>query len=261
MTHEWFPPSRMDFILKKIIGLFLTPLPLGVALIALAIFFLWRQKKERAVGILLFAIVWFSLFSYTPFANYLLHRFESAYPPLMQAPPQTEYIYVLGVGHKKSKKLPITSQLGDDAIIRLNEAMRLYNQLHQKAKIIVSGYSGLYSDIPHAFMQRRLAVALGVNPKDIIALPEPRDTQEEAKAAKKLIGSKAFILVSSAYHMKRAMEWFEREGLHPVPAPAHHLTTDGERAYTDIYSTHALMLSTIFFHELMGIIWQKIKGI
>ena len=250
----------MDFILKKIVSWSLMPIPLGMLLILIAILFLVRDKKRKAIGTLTVAFVWFSLLSYTPFANHLLYRFESAYPPLLQAPREIKYIYVLGGGHKSDNALPITSQVYDDAIIRLNEAIRLYYKLHKRATIIVSGYSGFYSNIPHANMQQKLALALGVDPRNIILQPKPRDTQEEAKAAKKLLKNKPFILITSAYHMDRAMRWFRQEGLTPVPAPAHHFTSANQTAYWGFFNAHSLMMSTHAFHEALGVLWQKIKG-
>ena len=249
------------FILKKLIATLLMPLPLGIGLMVLALILLLKRERRWAVGTLAGAIVWLSLFSYAPIANALLHPLESTYPPLLQAPKNIEYIYVLGGGHKSDDTLPLTSQVDDDALIRLDEAIRLYHQLNEKPEIIVSGYSGYYSDIPHAVMQKRLAVALGVDPEKIIMRSEPTDTEEEAAAAKNLIGDRPFILVTSAYHMARAMRWFRKEGLDPLPAPTHHLSSEKEIAWLDIFSPVALMNTTIYFHEKIGMLWQKIKSL
>jgi len=250
----------LGFILKKFVATFLMPLPIAIALIALALYWMRKEKKKRAVAALSVAIIWLSLLSYAPISNYLLHHLESAYPALLQAPKNSRYIYVLGSGHNNDSTLPITSQVYDDAVIRLDEAIRLYIQLHKKAKIILSGYSGYYSDVPHALMQKKLALALGIDPGSLIVIPEPKDTQEEAIAAKKLIGKQPFIIVTSAFHMARAMRWFEKEGLHPIPAPTHHMTSAREIPYYGVFSAHALLQSTIFIHELIGIAWQKVKG-
>lgn len=249
------------FILKKIIATLLMPLPISVVMIVAGLIFLLRNKKRMAVGTLVTAVAWISLLSYEPFASSLLHRLEYAYPPLLKAPQDIKYIYVLGGGHNSDSTLPITSQLDDDAIIRLTEAIRLYHQLQEKPTLIVSGYSGYYSVIPHAQMQNRLAIALGVDPDKIISLPEPMDTQAEAKAAKKLFDNKPFILVTSAFHMARAMRWFKQEGVSPIPAPTHHFTNSEEVPYYGIFSVYALQMSTIFIHENIGILWQKIKSI
>ncbi|MCW8821497.1 MAG: YdcF family protein [Sulfurovum sp.] len=250
----------MDFVLKKIISMFLMPLPLGVAFIILALLFLYKNKLQKAKLILMVSIIWFFLFSYSPFVNIILHNIESTYPTLHQAPKEIKYIYVLGGGHSTDETQPITSQVNEASVVRLSEGIRLYRQLHEHAKIIVSGYSGLYDPTPHAAMQKKLAIALGVKKEDIILRPGPRDTQEEAIAAKKLLGDEPFILVTSASHMPRAMKFFAQEGLTPIPAPTDHLGSLQYLDYADVFSSNTLDKSRIVFHEILGLLWQKIKG-
>jgi uncharacterized SAM-binding protein YcdF (DUF218 family) len=64
-----------------------------------------------------------------------------------------------------------------------------------------------------------LARDLGVDAAALDILDQPIDTNEEAQALAKLIGSKSFILVTSAYHMPRAVRLMQRIGLQPIPAP------------------------------------------
>lgn len=241
--------------------MFLMPLPLGVAFIILALILLYRNKLQKAKFVLLFTIVWFFLLSYTPFVDALLAPLESKYPTLHQAPKEVKYIYVLGGGHHTDESRPITSQVVDTSVVRLNEGIRLYQQLNGKAKIIVSGYHGLYDMTEHAIMQKKLAMSLGIDENDIILHLGTRDTQEEAEAGKELLRDEPFILVTSASHMARAMKFFKQEGLHPVPAPTNHLANRKYLNYTDFFSATALKKSHILFHEYLGLVWQKLKGI
>jgi len=241
--------------------MFLMPLPLGVAFIVLALILLYRDKLQKAKFVLLFTVVWFFLFSYSPFVDLLLKPLESTYATLQQAPKEVKYIYVLGGGHDTDGSLPITSQVKESSVVRLNEGIRLYRQLQGNAKIIVSGHSGSYDPNSHAVMQEKLAMALGVPKGHIILRPDPRDTQEEAMAAKDLVGDEPFILVTSASHMARAMKCFTDEGLTPLPAPTNHLASLQHPDYTHLFSSHALFKSRILFHEYLGLIWQKLKGI
>ena len=251
----------MDFLLKKFVSMFLMPLPLGVAFIILGLFFLYRNKVTKAKVVLTLSIVWLFIFSYPPVANTLLYGVESHNPTLHKAPQDIKYIYVLGGGHHTDENLPITSQIINTSVVRLNEGIRLYHQLHEKAKIIVSGYTGLYDPTEHAVMQKKLAISLGVNEKNIILHLGTKDTQEEAKAGKKLLAHEPFILVTSASHMTRALYFFTDEGLHPIPAPTNHLSNVKYPNYTKFFSSKALMKSRIVFHEYLGLLWQKIKGI
>lgn len=250
----------MDFLLKKIVSLFLMPLPFGAALIILGLFFLYKNQPAKAKVALALSIGWLFIFSYPPVTNILLYSIESNYPTLHQAPKDVKYIYILGAGHSTDDSLPITSQLHRTAVIRLNEGIRLYQQLDEKATLIVSGYSGLFDPTTHAQMQEKLALALGVKKDHIILRPTPRDTQEEAISAKQLLEDKSFILVTSASHMKRAMTFFKHEGLHPIPAPTNHLSSIERLDYTNLFSSDALEQSSIVFHEYLGLIWQKLKG-
>lgn len=250
----------MGFILKKIISTILMPLPLAVIFILVALFFLYRKQFLKAKIIVIFSLFWLFIFSYDPVANRLLYQIESSYPTLHNAPKETRYIYLLGGGHSDDESLPVTSQVSNEAVVRLSEAIRLYRQLEGKAKIIVSGYSGPNNNTSHAVMQNKLAKSLGIPQKDIIVSPEPQDTEDEAINAKHLIGDKTFILVTSAYHMKRAMQWFEKQNLHPSPAPTYHQSTKINQNFSEFFSPIALIKSRVVFHEVLGLLWQKIKG-
>ncbi len=250
----------MDFLLKKFVSMFLMPLPIGVFFIVLALLLLYRNKVKKAQWMLTFSIIWLFLFSYPPFANTLLHHIESKHPTLHTTPEDIKYIYVLGGGHHTDESLPITSQVVDTSVVRLNEGIRLYRQLGNNAKIIVSGYHGLYDITEHAVMQKKLAVSLGVDGNDIILHLGTRDTQEEAEAGKALLGKKPFILVTSASHMTRALKFFKQEGLSPIPAPTNHRASTKHPNYTNFFSSKALMKSRLVFHEYLGLIWQKLKG-
>jgi uncharacterized SAM-binding protein YcdF (DUF218 family) len=250
----------LGFILKKLVSVFLTPLSLGILVITAGLYLLYRHKTAPARRLILAGIMWLSLFSYGPVANLLLYPLEHRYNALTVPSDRTAFIYILGYGHTTDPTLPLTSQVSKEAVVRLTEGIRLYH-LHQgEAKLIVSGYSGLFDPTPHAIMQQKLAQALGIPAEDIIIVPEAKDTEEEAKAAKTITQGKPFVLVSSAYHLPRAMILFAAEGLHPVPAPTYHQASITHPDYLSIFSVVALEKSTVVFHELIGMLWQKIKG-
>lgn len=241
--------------------MFLMPFPLGLLLLIMGLIFLYKDKLRKAQITLSLSVVWFFLISYAPLIDQLLYKLETLYPTLKNAPKDIRYIYVLGNGHHTDDTLPITSQVSEIASVRLNEGIRLYQQLDKKPTIIVSGYTGLFNPTPGAILQQRLALALGVEESKLHIEPLAKDTQEEAIAAKKYIGTAPFILVTSASHMKRALKFFKKAGLSPIPAPTNHLASIQYTNYLDIFSSGAIRKSTILWHELLGLILQKIKGI
>ena len=252
---------ELTFLLKKIASIFVMPFPVGMLLLLLGIVFLFRNKHIKASLFLSLSFLWLFSISYAPFANSFLYPYENIYPTLHMVPQNIRYIYVLGNGHHTDDAQPITSQVNEVSSIRLNEAIRLYHQLDDKPTIIVSGYSGLYDPTSGAQMQKELAVALGVNAENLHLEPHAKDTQEEAEAAKRYIGSEPFILVTSASHMPRAMQFFKHEGLTPIPAPTNHLAQMKHPHYTNFFDVHALRKTDIAWHEMLGLLWQKIKGV
>ena len=87
-----------------------------------------------------------------------------------------------------------------------------------------------------------------------------RDTADEAAAVRRMVGRDRFLLVTSAWHMARAMLIFEKAGLKPTPAPTGHLvkTGQGERSPGFYFPrTDNLRKSEIAVHEYLGILWAK----
>jgi uncharacterized SAM-binding protein YcdF (DUF218 family) len=252
---------ELAFILKKIISIFIMPLSLGVVLLILAFLYLRKRSYTKSKFLLSIGIIWLMAISYLPFSNYLLYKLESTYPTLHTPPKEIEYIYVLGNSHHTDNNHPITSQVHEISSVRLSEAIRLYRLLDEKPTIILSGYSGLFDPTSGALMQKRLALALGIKESSLHLEPSAKDTKEEAVAAKMYIKDKPFILVTSASHMRRAINFFEAQNLHPIPAPTNHLANIKHINYLAIFSTSAIRNITIFWHEILGLLWQKIKGI
>ena len=249
----------MAFLLKKIITMFVMPFPIFVLLFLAGLIFLYKKKYTLSKIVLTLGFVWLFLISYAPLVNRILYHYETAYPTLQTAPNNIQYIYVLGGGHHTDSSQPITSEVNEASVVRLNEAIRLYHQLNEQPTIIVSGYSGLYDPTSGARMQERLALALGVKKEKLHLEPTPKDTEDEAKAAKKYIADAPFIVVTSASHMKRALNFFHQKGLHPLPAPTNHLAHIQYTHYFDIFSVNTLRKANIVWHEILGLLWQKIK--
>ena len=245
------------FLLKKVVGELMNPLSIGLIIAVIGLLSLYKERYKRSKLLLTCSLVWIALFSYGPVSDLLLRPLENRHPALLNTPVNVEYVMVLGNGHNSDKCLPITAELEPTAVIRLNEGIRHYNHLGD-AKLVVSGYAGLYDVNCHAQMQKRLAMALGVERDDIITFDTPKDTQEEAVAMKRVVGSKPFILVTTASHMPRAYAIFKKEGLNPIAAPTdYHVRGDSE--WLHMPRGDALRRSDIAFHEYYGLIWEWIK--
>ncbi|MGB1227300.1 MAG: ElyC/SanA/YdcF family protein [Poseidonibacter sp.] len=244
------------FLLKKLISAFLLPVPIGLFLLLIAFYFLMTNSYKKAKVFLFLGLAWFVLLSFQPISNAIISPLENSHKALLEI-PKVEYVLVLGAGHTTDEKLSITSQLSEVAVVRLNEGIRILKN-QENAKLIVSGYKGFDKNF-HSTMSKELAIKLGVKENLILKMSKPKDTREEAIQAKKIMGDKPFILVTSASHMKRSMLLFEKLGLNPIAAPTYHLAHE-KKSYSSIFSSENLYKVKVAFHEYLGITWAYIKG-
>ncbi len=245
------------FLVKKLISTFLMPFPIFLILVGIGFYFWQRGREKRAKQVFLFSLLWISLLSYPPFSGLLLLPLERAYTKVEMTDTPPKYIHVLGCGHTSNPKIPLSSEIGLVSLARLNEGVSLY-KANTNMKLIFSGYGG-DDPVSNARKNSQMAIALGVNPADIILIETPKDTQEEAVAAKKIIGDQPLILVTSASHMVRASALFRKAGIVVVQAP-----TDFQIKASDSLwqfpSAGGMGRSEAAFHEYLGLAWGRLKG-
>lgn len=259
----------MLFWLKK--TLTIPFLPLYFVLLAgfaglVLLFCTRRQKLGRAfVALALFAL---AVFSNSGVAQFLIAPLENQYAAIPEAraandlPPTANvcrFIVVLGGGHGDAPQLSRLSQLSPSALGRLTEGVRLAYLLPE-AKLIVSGYNGP-RELSHAQILADSAQSLGIAPARIVRFDNTRDTDDEAQAILREIGPQPFLLVTSAWHMPRAMALCKKAGLNPIAAPADFM----ERGRLDescsflAWDIGALERSTKAIHERLGLFWAKMR--
>lgn len=251
----------MLFTLKKVLGGMMLPLPLLLLLIALGIALLWFSRFQRT-GKLCVSLGWLLLLllSLQPVADSLLKPIEDKYPTWRDE-KRVQYVVVLGGGYTWNPNWAPSSNLINNSLTRLTEGIRLWYE-NPGSKLIFTGAAAKTNPVSTAEAGARVAESLGIPRSEIIVLDKPKDTEEEAAAVKEAIGDAPFLLVTSASHLPRAMIFFRRAGLTPLPAPANQLAIESplnpwERA---IPSPVWLMHSDRVGYETLGRIWQWLKG-
>ena len=261
----------MMFIFKKIFSQFLFPLPFSLMISIIGLYLLWFTKKQKAGKVVVSTGLAFLLFfSYSFVSNTLLKPLERKYEPYnieisdksssYRDQNLIKYVVVLGGGHSLDKKLPITSNISSASLVRLIEGIRIYRK-HEGSKLILSGGGG-FGDVPISKTMADMAIDLGVNDEDIIMESESKDTKDEARIIKTMIGDESFILVTSASHMPRSIAMFEKFGMNPIPAPTGHIVKDSHNLSFGLFFPNASSLSKskTAFYEYLGIIWAKLRG-
>lgn len=166
----------------------------------------------------------------------------------------------MGGGHITDPKIPVTSQLSHASLVRTIEAVRLHRKI-PGSKLIFSGGS-VFEVHPEAETMATLAREIGVSPEEIVLESESMDTADQAQHIKPIIGNNVFVLVTSAAHLPRVMALFEKQGMHPIPAPTDHHAPDRQAlSLDDIFpSPYSLADSQGGLHEYLGIIWSRLRG-
>lgn len=185
---------------------------------------IYRLKNKNYTMFILCSLIGIFLLlvcftSYLP--KKLVNSIEKKYKPInlhQLDNSKTYYIHVLGAGSSLDSRLPATMNLSPTTLIRLVEAIRIYN--HIKHPVLVTSAALSKQIKSQAKLAKEAAILLGVKEQNIQMLETPTSTMEEAIAFKEKFGTnKNVILVTSAIHMPRAVEIFADQGIQALPAP------------------------------------------
>jgi uncharacterized SAM-binding protein YcdF (DUF218 family) len=253
----------MLFLLKKVITEFCLPLTPCLLISLVGVILLWFTKRQKAGKVLVtVSFLMLLLLSYGVLSHRMLASLEREYPAYDAGKnPAPEYVVVLGAGGCSDPAVPITSQLPSLGMVRLVEGIRIH-RLNPGSKLVLSGGRS-YDPVPEAEIMEKVAVAIGESREEILLETESRDTEDEAREVRKIVGDRSLVLVTSASHMTRALLLFRKQGMDPIPAPTNHLTSE-RQGKTPIFaffpSSENLFVADTVVYEYLGRIWAKIRG-
>ena len=230
--------STLLFYVKKLTTPFIVP-P-GIFILLLFIAGTWLLvKRSRKNGLMLIFIgifMWISALG--PVSRLLFKGLESEFE--MPTALQGDVIILLGGG--MDDRAPDLTGIGIPSQVMLERivaAARLQKRLH--VPVIVSGGGYPYQKISEAEVTERYLVDLGVPPDKILLETKSRDTIENAKYTKIIcdrIGFQNPVLVTSSYHLKRALLSFRKVGMRVFPFPVGIGSADPvEFVWTDVLPT------------------------
>ena len=259
------------FWLKKAITFCLMPFNVSLGLLVFGVLISTRKKWAGFGRMLtLCGVLLLLLASNRQVGLWLLRPLELQYQPIPELTTNDHlptnlyacrYIVVLGGGHADTQLLPSTSKLSSYALGRITEAVRLARLLPE-ATIITTGPA--YADLPsHAQILGSAAVSLGVDPQRFVFLENGRDTENEVIMIKAKLGEAPFALVTSAWHMPRAMALMRHAGLNPLACPTNFLTRSNDRFTWSEYlcGLDGLENSTWAIYERLGYQWARLRGL
>ncbi|MPT35323.1 MAG: YdcF family protein [Flavobacterium sp.] len=218
------------------------------------VFLLKKKKKNKAatvcIGLLLLLIVGIGNgFLGKITAQYLQKAYTGTANPNITSPST---IVVLGGGITDFNTI---EQPHITSYSRLVAACRLYHKIRenkQPCTILVSG-KGNSHKTSEAELFRKALIGMGIPDSDIIKEDSSENTYQNAKYSsvmlRKQMPSQVY-LVTSGFHLKRALLLFETFGIKPVPYPSDYIDTK----ITVFPNSYNCAFTSFMLKELIGIV-------
>ena len=256
----------MFFVLSKTVGVLLLPTNLLIVL-ALAGALLTATRFARAgCRLMTAAILLLALCAFSPLGNLLLYPLESRFPPWSAAQSAPDGIVVLGgpidADLSVAHDVPVIHS-GADRIVAAAALARKYPD----ARIIYAGGSAnlVGSDAREADYAATIFESLGIDKARLIMDRRSRNTYENALFSKELAAPKSgerWLLVTSAFHMPRAIGLFRQVGFAVEPYPVDWRVG---RSAADILAFTPLALeglgrTDVAVREWIGLVAYRIAG-
>lgn len=225
----------MAFALSKILWALVSPGALVFLLLGSA-FLLHRRRPTLSRCLLGLVLLAFIATATLPITRWVVSPLEQRFP-LPGLLTKVDGIVVLGGAIEPSDTHNPTQPGLNDAAERVT-AFAALAQHFPNARLVYSGGSGslLDQETREADLAKPLLQALGVDPARTIYERNSRNTWENAVYSQKLADPKpgeTWLLVTSAWHMPRAVGCFRKIGWNVVPYPVDYFGNGPTRAGLD----------------------------
>ncbi len=249
----------MFFYISKLLQPLLWPLNIALLflLVMMVCFLIRRDRLAKISGLCALVLLWFT--GLPVLSVKLIGYLESQYPPLLAVDaPVSDAIVVLGgtvLGVQPPRK-EVEEAFGS----RVLGAARLYRA--GKAPLVVVS-SGVPYQLPSgeyrtdAYDMGVLLGELGVPRANVVLDEQGRNTYESAVYTKQILDVRkirSILLVTTAYHMPRAVALFKQAGIADVrPFPVEVRVTHAETTWRDFLpELGAIGMNTAAIKEIVG---------
>ena len=255
----------MFFILSKTLGFFALPSNFLMAIGIVGLLLLCTQFRRLASWLIVTSLMALALAGYSPLGNILILPLEQRFPPWIASQSAPDGIIVLGGAIVPEISVARDTIALNDSAERITATAELARR-YPNARILVSGGSGSlrFDAPPEAPLAVKALEALGVPHDRITAEEQSRNTMENAVFSRLVAQPKLgehWLLVTSAFHMPRAIAAFRAAGF-PVEAyPVDWRTRGGIDATRPFASfPEGLARTDDAIHEWTGLLVYRLTG-
>ncbi|RME64739.1 MAG: YdcF family protein [Nitrospirae bacterium] len=252
----YWSTRKVLYLLKVIKEILLPPSSL-LLVITVAFIMVLKGRKKTGTALAITGIFLFYLLSTELGVTILIGPLEKKYPPLKSLHFQRPYVVVLTGGANDLSHIGIEVEPSGSSTKRLLKGIEIFQSSEDAILLIAGGRGSADSpETPEALVLERLAKALGVPEKRIIIEITSRDTWENAKNLATLLKNARgpVVLVTSAFHMQRAVWCFKKLGIRVIPAPTDYRSSP-ITLYSLVPSAQALRDSSTAISEYLAYGW------
>jgi uncharacterized SAM-binding protein YcdF (DUF218 family) len=255
----------MFFIISKIVWVLIAPSNLIAICLILGVilYFIHKTISEFFIG---FSFLLLILFGVLPTGYNMVVWLEKQYSIPLFTDNIEGFIVLGGSFETDLSAVHKTPQLNSSAD-RLYQAVKLIN-MYPDSKLLFTGkYGGLNQKKVKTLAADEAMTFfddIGLKNVNLILEGRSRNTYENALFSKELVNPKSdqkWVLITSAYHMKRAVSVFHKLDWSVIPYPTDFKTEkEFNFFYFDPFILRNLRRSEIAIREIIGIIAYKFTG-
>jgi len=255
----------MFFTLSKVLWFLVEPGNLFVIVLLAGVFLLWIGRVQLGRWLLSLALLVILLLTVFPVGTTMLSSLENRFERPEMMPEQVSGIIVLGgvlnqlIAKKRGSAAP------KFASGRFAEFVNLA-ATYPEARLVFTGGSGSLrnQELKEADFAEPLLRAWGLDTSRVIFEKQSRNTFENAKLSRALVKPKSgerWILITSAFHMPRAVGVFRRTGWEVLPMPVEFQTAGDEGLWPPSFRfLSGLNSFSSAVHEWLGLSFYWLTG-
>jgi uncharacterized SAM-binding protein YcdF (DUF218 family) len=252
------------FVLSKTLGIVLLPTNFLVLLGILGVILLATRFAGLGRKLLIASMLLLAICGFLPLGNLLLYPLENRFPRWDAARGTPDGIIVLGgpidADLSAAHDTPVISS-APDRIVAAAELARKY----PNARVVFTGGSSnlISNDAREADFAAEIFEALGIDKKRLILERRSRNTYENATFSKALVAPKPgerWLLVTSAFHMPRAVGLFREAGFAVEPYPVDWRVGEGADVFAFSQAGIGLARTDIASREWLGLLAYRLVG-
>ena len=252
------------YFISKFIWLFLTPLNFIIILFATGLLFSLINKKLLSKIFYIFSLMLFILIGIFPTGNLLLFKLEQYYQSPSIIPNNITGILILGGPTSVGLTVAHNQVSFNEAGERLTESIKIIRKYNPKIIIFSGGSQKQTFNDSHSYVAKRFFSEMGIDVSQINFEFKSRNTYENILFSKKIAHPKKnekWLIITSSFHMKRAMNIAEKIEWNFTPYPVDFRSGNKFTSFKPSFSLLENFNSfNLAFHEIVGLISYYMLG-